>query len=397
MMMKKEAKTKKDTKTKKHPFLEVEDLRIRLEEAEETLSAIRRGEVDGLVVSGPGGDQVFTLKGTDRSYRFFVEAMNEGALTLSFDGTILYCNDRFAEMVKTPYQQIIGDSIYRFLASPDAFEPAFQRGKAENSKTEVPLKRKDGQLVPVSLSLNPMQEDEVPGVCMVVTDLTEHMRADDALKDSEQRLRSLSSKLLSAHEEERKRIAGELHDSVASLIGAVRFSIEKMLDQVEKDEGLRAGLRDLVSMVQQVSQETRRIMSALRPSVLDDLGIVPAISWLCREYEKIYSHISVEKQIGVSEQEVPDSLRTPIFRISQEAMNNVAKHSKASHMDLSLQKTNRAIELSIRDNGQGFDLETVQKGMGLSTMIERAQLSGGSFDLESALEKGTLIRVSWPI
>jgi formate hydrogenlyase transcriptional activator len=125
MMMKKEEKTKKES------LLEIEDLRIRLEEAEETLAMIRRGEVDGLVVSGPEGDQVFTLKGAESPYRFFVEAMNEGAVTLSSDGTILYCNDRFAEMVETPYQKIIGDSIYRFISSPDAFETAFQRGKRE--------------------------------------------------------------------------------------------------------------------------------------------------------------------------------------------------------------------------------------------------------------------------
>jgi len=135
-----------------------------------------------------------------------------------------------------------------------------------------------------------------------------------------------------------------------------------------------------------------------RRSILDDLGIIPAMNWwLCREYQKTYSHITVEEQIGVSEQEVPDALKTPIFRISQEAMNNISKYSKASHLNLSLRKEDAKILLTIQDNGQGFDPSTVRKGMGLSTMRERAQLSGGTFHLESATGKGTIIRVSWPV
>jgi signal transduction histidine kinase len=104
----------------------------------------------------------------------------------------------------------------------------------------------------------------------------------------------------------------------------------------------------------------------------------------------------VENQIGILEQDVPDPLKTSIFRICQEAMNNAVKHSKATVINLSLQRGS-GIELVIRDNGQGFDLDTTKRGMGLSTMRERAQLSGGSFDLESAVGKGTTIRVSWPL
>jgi signal transduction histidine kinase len=105
----------------------------------------------------------------------------------------------------------------------------------------------------------------------------------------------------------------------------------------------------------------------------------------------------VEKKFGIEEREVPDSLKTPIFRICQEAMNNIAKHSQASLVNLSLKKGDARIGLSLQDNGQGFDLEAVKKGMGLSTMRERAQLSGGAFDLESTIGKGTVIWVSWPV
>ncbi len=166
---------------------------------------------------------------------------------------------------------------------------------------------------------------------------------------------------------------------------------------MKQGSGGPESLQDLATRVAEIIVDVRRIMADLRPSILDDLGIIPALTWLCREYQKTYSHISVEHQIGVSEHEVPDSLKTPIFRICQEAMNNIAKYSKASLVNLSLKKRDAQIGLTIQDNGQGFDLETVQKGMGLSTMKERAQLSGGSFDLQSAIGKGTIVRASWPV
>jgi len=107
--------------------------------------------------------------------------------------------------------------------------------------------------------------------------------------------------------------------------------------------------------------------------------------------------IAVENQIGVSEDDVPDALKTPIFRISQEAMNNVAKHSRASHVNLALQKEGVRIVLTVQDNGERFDPKKVKKGIGLSSIRERAELSGGTSELQTGIGKGTTIRVSWPI
>ena len=103
----------------KYTTVELEDLRTRLREAEETLSAIRNGEVDSLVVSGPNGDQVFSLKGAEQPYRVFVEQMLEGAVTIATDGTILYCNRRFAEMVHSRLEKVIGSQIKSFIRAAD--------------------------------------------------------------------------------------------------------------------------------------------------------------------------------------------------------------------------------------------------------------------------------------
>jgi signal transduction histidine kinase len=133
------------------------------------------------------------------------------------------------------------------------------------------------------------------------------------------------------------------------------------------------------------------------------LGILPTIEWQCREYQRIYPHIRVEKQIRVTEDDIPESLKTVIYRISQEALNNIAKHSKADLVTLALQKVGDPIELVIQDNGQGFNVEetlskeSYKRGLGLSSMKERAELSGGSFTIESVEGKGATIRVSWPI
>ncbi len=226
---------------------------------------------------------------------------------------------------------------------------------------------------------------------------TQRRLLEETLRESEAQVRFFASQCLTAQETERKRVAAELHDSIAASISAVKFRIENIAEQMKQGNAGPGSLDDVSSKLMEINNEVRRIMADLRPSVLDDLGIIPAIDWLCREYQKTYSHISVEKQIRISDLEVPNFLKTPIFRICQEGMNNIARHSQASRVNLSLLKEKSKILLKIQDNGQGFDLETVKKGMGLSTMKERAQLSGGSFELESDTGKGTTVCAVWTI
>ena len=386
-----------DAKTKKELLSENEDLRIRLEEAEEILRAIREGEVDGLVVSGPEGDQLFLLKGAGHAYRVFVEAMNEGAVTLSHDGTILYCNVRFADMVETDYEKVIGHSIYQFIPSTDVLESAFQRAKRGNEKVEVLLKRKEKEPLPVYLSLNPLLEDEIPGICVVVTDL-------EALKESEKQLKYLASRLLAAHEEERKRIAGDIHDGLGSFLSQIKMKTAGVLEKLEKELGPEVAepLKNIIPVIQESIDECRRLQLDLRPPMLDDLGILATLSWFCRRFNSIYPGIRIEQKIDIKEDEVPDLLKTAIFRITQEAMNNVAKYGRATLLSFSLSGEDKKIELAIADNGIGFNMEEMftqdrsRRGLGLQSMKERAELSGGSFTIQSAQGKGTAIRASWP-
>ncbi|MBI5586445.1 MAG: PAS domain-containing protein [Deltaproteobacteria bacterium] len=227
-------------------------------------------------------------------------------------------------------------------------------------------------------------------------EIVQRRQLEDSLRESENQVRFFASQCLIAQETERKRVAGELHDSIAASLGALKFRIENTAEKMNQGQSGPESLRELAGQVTGVITEVRRIMADLRPALLDDLGIIAALNWFCREFEKTYTQISVEKEVRLSEPVVPDSLKTAIFRITQEALHNIAKYSRASRVYLRLQEKEGAIEMVIRDNGQGFDLETVKKGLGLSTMRERAQLSGGTFDLQAAPGKGTRIRVSWP-
>ncbi len=286
---------------------------------------------------------------------------------------------------KTPYRNTSGDIIGITGISRDI---------TERKRAEEALKR-------AHIELERRVQERTSELSEVVqrlrAEIVQRRRLEDSLRESENQVRFFASQCLTAQETERKRVAGELHDSIAAALGAMKFRIDKIVEEMKQGHDGPESLKDLASRVTEINNEVRRIMADLRPSILDDLGILAAINWLCREHKKTYSHISVEEQIGITEDEVPDSLKTPIFRIAQEAMNNISKYSKASLVNLSLQKEDGTIRLAIQDNGQGFDLATVRKGLGLSTMRERAQLSGGTFDLESAVGKGTVIRVTWSI
>jgi PAS domain S-box-containing protein len=232
----------------------------------------------------------------------------------------------------------------------------------------------------------------------------ERLRVEIELRESENRLRELSAALLSAQERERKLIAQEIHDSLGASLAATRFKVETVLTEIGGNHPqTKVALESVIPIVQGTIEEARRIQMSLRPSILDDLGILPTINWSCRQFESIYPAIRITKEIDIEEDEVPQSLKIVIYRILQEALNNIAKHSKASVVLLFLRKTDQAIQLVIRDRGQGFSSEEAYsrkgaaKGLGLDSMKERTELSGGSLEIESVEGKGTTVSASWPL
>lgn len=233
----------------------------------------------------------------------------------------------------------------------------------------------------------------------------------ETLEDSQQKLRLLSSRVLTAQEDERKHIAHELHDSVGQSLSAIKFGIENAIETIrnedDEDGAGRArsldSLQALVPITQLAIEEIRKIYMDLRPSMLDDLGVVATMRWFCRQFQQIYSSIRVELRVEIAEEEIPERLKIVIFRIVQEAFHNIAKYSGATRAIVSLFKRDDAVELAISDNGVGFEQHRVaynddrRPGLGLTGMKERSELSGGRLTVESAVGSGTSIAASWPL
>ena len=155
-----------------------EEMEAQLDEAEETLRAIREGEVDAFAVSTSAGHRIYTLEGSDRAYRLLIEEMSEGALTLTGDGLILFCNRRFAEIVGKPTEKLIGSSIFNLISPADNQTARTLLGDASVSgaRAEISLRPASGRSVPVLLSATPLPETDPPGACLVVTDLTKRRK-----------------------------------------------------------------------------------------------------------------------------------------------------------------------------------------------------------------------------
>ena len=225
--------------TLEEAIAEIEELRSRLEEAEEAIHAIRSGEVDALVVSGPQGEQVYTLVGAERTYRILVEAMSEGALVLSPEGVIVYSNRTFAAMLGAPLSDVLGSSIYSFITDEDveAVKKLLQRALKRSARAEVGLKHPETGSVPAHLSVGSLETEDGPAVSAVVTDLTEHHRTEAELQQYREHLEELVAQrtrdLIAANEElatareQAQQRAAQLESFISSMAdGVALFDVE---------------------------------------------------------------------------------------------------------------------------------------------------------------------------
>jgi hypothetical protein len=212
----------------------------------------------------------------------------------------------------------------------------------------------------------------------------------------------LARQLLCAQEEERQRIAAELHDSIGQQLCAILFRLDSLRDGLDErlSDDERRRLQDLARLVSQTMDETRRISMGLRPPMLDDLGVSFAVDWFCNELTKVYSHVALRRDIHVDEDLVPPPVKVAIFRIVQEACNNACKHSGATAMAVRLCTGPKGIRLQVSDDGIGFDYSTATRtrhSCGLRGMHERALQSGGRLRLRTHPGSGTRVIAHWPL
>ncbi|MCX6954039.1 MAG: PAS domain S-box protein [Verrucomicrobia bacterium] len=373
-------------------------LRSRLAEAEETLRAIRAGEVDTVLVAGKRGPQVFTLQGAEHAYRALIESMNEGALTLTAEKTILYANRSFSQMVRTPLEQVIGSSFRRFLAPADrtALKAALRTPGRDGAKVQVLLRAGDGELLPVQISVRPLAKDDFnhATIAMVVTDMTEAKRSEGLMRD-------LTHRVVQVQESERAGVALELHDHITQLLCAILFRCQALVDELSSRQGpsLQEAMR-LREMLSDTAREVERISRNLRPGALDHLGLGAVLSAATTEFSD-RTGVAVKLSCMHLTERLPAEVELALYRIHQEAMKNVEKHADANHVTVDLTKAGHTVRLTIKDDGVGFDIEKRQArrmvDLGLLGMRERAAYVGGSLAVKSSRRGGTEISVSIPL
>jgi PAS domain S-box-containing protein len=382
------------------PARELAEVSMRLAEAEEALRAIRGGEVDTVVVAGKQGPQVFTLQGAEHAYRILIESMNEGALTLTTDKMILYANECFAKMVRCPLKQVMGSSFRRFLSGEDrtTLRSLLKRADQSGSKFQGWLQAGDGSQMPVQISLRPTAKNgnDRATMGMVVTDLTETRRTEELL-------RALTHRVVQVQEDERGRVALELHDGITQMLCGILFRSQALVASLSAREGpAKREAKKLRDMAGKTAEEVERVSRNLRPSVLDQLGLVAALRDASTEFTE-RTGVSVKLACTPLTARLPADTELTLYRILQEALRNVEKHAHARQVTVGLTQPGVFVQLVIHDDGIGFDPDhrpakrNGKGGLGLLSMSERATYVGGALKLKSVRRQGTEIEVRIPL
>jgi len=237
-------------------------------------------------------------------------------------------------------------------------------------------------------------------------EIAERKRISDALTLSRERLKIISRRTLNVLEADRRTVSKELHDSIGASLAAIKFSLEeKEIKRTQNHGRLDVSLDQEIAYLIAAVKETKRIAANLRPTILDDLGLMATIKWYLRQFQRMYGNIRIDYATEIAESDVPEAMKIIIYRIIQESLNNAEKHSEAAlirlHMGFSDGK--RSISVLIDDDGRGFDVEkTLSKkdplvGYGLIAMRERCEIYGGSFHIDSQIGMGTRINAILPI
>jgi signal transduction histidine kinase len=260
-------------------------------------------------------------------------------------------------------------------------------------------RRKDGSEFPVEITLNPIRTGRSLLVLVSIIDITERRRVEEGLHETQRELRALTGRLLQVQETERRRIARELHDDLSQSLALLAIELE-LLGQVppETADRLCARLNEMSARVKQLSSAVHGLSHNLHPSKLEQLGLVAGVRGLCKEYMQA-NGLVVELTDQQMPPSIPDDTALCLFRIAQEALRNVVKHSGARHARVELRGSEDGVSLRVVDDGIGFDLHARdgREGLGLVSMRERLHLVGGAIVIDSRPSEGTRIDVRVPL
>ena len=384
----------------------VEDLKARVAELEETLRAIHMGEVDAVLVSSSHGDQVFTLQGAEHPYRLLVETIEEGAATLSDDGTVLYSNKSFAAFFGVPLEKFIGAPLHNFVSGNDAefLKTLILGARLASTRGEIRLLRKNGKPRTIRLTLSPNRELGLEAICAVATELTEIVDANEALRVTETSLRQLSARLLQLQDEERRRIARDLHDVTGQKVAVLSMSLDRLARLMGQSKPeTQESIKESREVVGQIGEEIRTLSYILHPPLLDECGLASAVHWYAEGFQK-RSGIKLEVAVDADVPRLSIDAETTLFRVVQESLTNVHRYSASSAAKIRISQDSGAVQLEIIDYGQGIKTGAARAkldgpaplGVGIPGMRERLHQLGGSLSVDFGTN-GTRVAATLPI
>ena len=337
----------------------VEELEARVAELEEILRAIRGGEVDALVVEGPFGDQIYTVTNADQPYRIFVESMQEGAVTASGEGDILFCNRRFADMVRTPLQRVIGTSLRRFI--DPACLPALDRLlDGRSGKEQAVLVTDEGATLPVSVAASKFAIEDLSVTCIVVTDLTEQ-------KVQEERTAHLTREMAArAQAEEQNRtkddflavLSHELRTPLSAMLGWVRMLRTAAIDEARRAHGLDVIERNVRHQTQLITDllDVSRIVTGKLSLDAEPVELAPVVGAVVETFRPIAAVKQLEiaaVMTAVDATVLGD--RERLHQVFGNLLSNAVKFTPpAGSITVTLEASEGYARVTVRDNGQGI-------------------------------------------
>lgn len=374
----------------------------RLKAAEQTVRAIRAGEVDAVVVSGPGGHQVLTLRGGEAAYRALVEAMSEGAASLSAKGVVLYCNRAFASLVRKRRDHVIGRPFRSLVLTQERrrFAAFLALANSATVRGEFTLRADRRTEIPVHLSFAPLTDFGGKALGVVVTDLTEQKRqeAQEAHKAEDSKNQMMKSMLL-ARKDERRRIERDLHNEAGQLLTAIKAK-SYCVEIAGNLDSAREQARQLQKIASDAMSELRRVVRDLHSPLVEEMGLPVALARHIEEWSSTHGLPVTFQEEGLEGLHLAPEMQTGIYRIVQEALTNIAKHAHASAVTVRFVLARRGLRLYVSDDGCGFNITkalAVGEHLGLRAMKEQAAILGGNLEILFSKQKGSTIFAQFPV
>ena len=361
---------------------------------------IRRGGIDASTTTATKRNTAIWADGAEQAYRILVEAVHDGAATLDSSGTILYANKRFAEILGVPAARLIGTPLQHHISTSKSgkLKPLIQAVLRANREGKAVLETRSERPRTSRFIFIPVSNSEQPSVCVVATELTELVEANRALTASQESLRQLSGRLMQLQDDERRRIARDLHDITGQKLVAQSMALAQIVQRTrgQIDEGARRMLLECSMLTKDMIEEIRTLSYLLHPPLLDELGLAAAVKWYAEGYERRTSIITKVKIAPELPRFSPDQ-EMAFFRVLQESLTNVHRYSGSPKASVEVTFDDQEVCLEVTDFGKGmetldsFKEEGSALGVGIQGMRERMRQLGGTLEISSRPNHGTRV------